>query len=137
MKLQSFAIILLSLLITSCRSSDIGRKYDFIEPNSKINSDIGYLKIYTFSYEEKGVYSYDPDREVYKGYTIYTLAGDYLMDVEKAYEVPELIKLPAGEYIVVAEFQKNIINSFPIKIESGKILEIDKDMLEDLVLNIQ
>lgn len=41
------------------------------------------------------------------------------------------MKLKEGEYIVVAELQKNIINSFLVKIEEGKMLEIDSDSVEN------
>jgi hypothetical protein len=124
-------LFLLLTLVSCSNTNNIGRQYGFIEPNTKVNSDIGYLRIFTFSYEEKGDYQNDGEEEVYKGYTVYTLTGDYCMDVEKSNKKPELVKLPAGEYIVIAELHKNIIHSFSINIERGKILEIDKSMIEN------
>jgi hypothetical protein len=41
------------------------------------------------------------------------------------------VKLREGEYIIVAELQKNIINSFLVKIEEGKMLEIDGSMVDN------
>jgi hypothetical protein len=66
----------------------------------------------------------------YKGYTIYSKTGDYIGDIKKSYGNPPQVKLKEGEYIVVAELQKNIINSFLVKIEEGKMLEIDGSMVE-------
>ncbi len=127
------SIVLLSGIISlfGCGSSNIGSQYKFIKPNASVKSGIGYLKIYTFKSEEKSGYADDPVYEVYNGYTIYTRNGDYVRDVEKSYRAPELVKLKEGEYIIVAELYKNIIQSFRVEIEKGKILEIDKSMIEN------
>jgi len=69
--------------------------------------------------------------DVYNGYTIYTKNGDYVMDVEKSFCEPALVKLTSREYIVAAELHRFIIQSFLVNIEKGKIVEIDKDMIED------
>jgi hypothetical protein len=127
--LQIFFISI--LLLTGCSSSKIGRQYDFIEPNASVKSDVGYLKIYTINYEQRGQYADDPAYDVYKGYTIFKRNGDYVKDVEKSYRKPELVRLNEGEYIIVAELHKNIINSFTIEIEKGSVLEINKDMIDN------
>jgi hypothetical protein len=121
------------LFLFGCSSYNIGRQYKFIEPNASANSNIGYLKIYTFKSEEKLDFADDPVNEVFKGYTIYSKSGDYVEDVKKSYGKPAVVKLKEGEYIVVAELHKNIINSFFIKVEKGKVLEIDKNMIQNPV----
>lgn len=132
MKALVLAVTILCLLfITGCANKDIGQQYKFIEPNAKVNTDIGYLKIYTINYKEKGTAWDDPVSVVYKGYTIYTTRGDLVLDVKKAYVEPKLVRLKEGEYIVIAELHKNIVNSFPVKIEIGKLLEVDKSMIEN------
>ncbi len=131
--LLSLFILVSIIFFTSCGGSNINEQNVFIEPNSKLESNLGYLKVYTYSFEEKGDYQDDPVYEVYKGYSIYTVNGDHISDVEKSYEEPELVKLPAGEYIVVAEMNKNILNSFIAKVEKGKILEIDESMIKNSI----
>ena len=122
-------IILVGLFVVGCGTADIGKHYDFIEPNTTIESNIGFLKIHTFKYTESGEYADDAVRDVFKGYTVYTKSGEYVQDVNKSYMVPGVTKLPVGEYIVVAELYKNIVSSFPVKIEKGKMLEIDDSMI--------
>jgi hypothetical protein len=119
------------LILSSCATPDTGKKYEFIEPNSLLNVDEGYLKVFTCKIKEKGGAWDDPVYDVYKGYTIYTREGEYIMDINRSYEKPELVKLEAGEYIIIAELHKNIINSFSVKIQRGKILAIDKSMVEN------
>jgi hypothetical protein len=69
MKTIFSAIVLLTLFaVTSCSNPNIGKQYKFIEPNTKVDSDIGYLKIYTFNYAEKGIAWDDPVSDVYKYY---------------------------------------------------------------------
>jgi hypothetical protein len=122
--------ILIVLSVWGCGNANIGRHYDFIEPAAKVNNNIGYLKIYTESYEEKR--NYDEDYyTVYKGYSVYSKNGDHVTDVGKFYTEPEPVKLKSGEYIIVAEFHKNIIQSFEIKIEPGKIFEVDQSMVNN------
>jgi hypothetical protein len=130
-KLLNSSILIFIFLFTSCSSSNVGVQYGFLEPNTEISSNIGYVKIYSYNYQEKGHASDDPAYKVYKGYTIYTRSGEYIMDVKKSYIEPRLVKLDAGEYIIIAELRKNIINSFPVKIEKGNIIEINADMIED------
>ena len=129
--LFSSLIILCLFVLTSCATDNIGQHYKFLEPNADVKSDIGFLKIYTLNYKEKGDCADDPVYNIYKGYTIYTPEGEYVMDVKKAYNKPELVKLKTGEYIVIAELHKNVLNSFTIEIEKGKILEINESMIKN------
>lgn len=131
MKIFISAILLLTFLFVSgCGNSNIGRQFDFIYPNASVDSNIGYLKVFTFKYEEKDSFSDDPVYNVYKGYSVYSKFGDFILDVRKAYGQPEIVKLPIGEYIVIAELFKNITHSFPITIERGRILEVDDTMIK-------
>jgi len=127
-----FSILLLLGMfgLTSCATdSNVGQYYKFFEPNVKVKGENGFLKIHTFSYSEKGEYVDDPQYNVFKGYTVYTSNGEYVMDVKKSYNNPKLVTLKAGKYIVIAELHKNIINSFTIEIEKGKILEVDENIV--------
>lgn len=128
--ISTFSIAIL-LLFIGCSSSDIGHQYDYIEPNTDLNNQIGYLKVFTDTYEEKGIYAEDPAYEVYKGYSIYTKNGDFLRDVEKSYQTPKLVRLKEGEYVIIAELHKNVVQSFLISIEKGKMLEIDQSMVQN------
>jgi hypothetical protein len=129
-------VIMLSLagflFFSGCGISNIGRQYEFFEPNSAVAGNIGYLKIFTFNYVEKNEFDDYPMTSIYKGYSIYKRNGDYVLDVRKTLGQPELVKLEEGEYVVIAELQKNIVHSFIVQIQPGKILEIDKFILEKL-----
>jgi hypothetical protein len=117
--------------MSGCGSTQVGRQYDFHEPNAVVSSNIGYLKIYTVTHLEKGEYADDPTYKIFKGYTIYDGNGEHIREVERSYQEPEVVKLKEGEYIVLAELHKNIIHSFQLKIEKGKIIEIDESMVEN------
>ncbi|GAB4298501.1 MAG: hypothetical protein Kow0098_23810 [Ignavibacteriaceae bacterium] len=117
------------IFLSGCSAREGYQKYNFNEPDIVVNSDIGYLKIYTATYEENEDPNGDFSYKVYKGYTIYTEDGDFVKNVGKAYWEPELIKLNEGEYIIIAELHKNVVHSFKIKIEKGKIIEVDKSMI--------
>jgi hypothetical protein len=135
--LFSTTIFLCMLALTSCATNNsVGQHYKFFEPNLKVTSDNGFLKVYTFSYEEKGEYVDDPIYNVYKGYTVYTSKGKYVMDVKKSYNEPELVTLKEGKYIIIAELHKNIINSFAIEIEKGKILEVDENIVANPYIDL-
>jgi hypothetical protein len=118
------------LLLTYCSSNEQVFHYNFIKPESQVVNNTGYLKIYTQSFEEKGSYSDDPVYYAYKSYSIYTTKGEHVLDVEKSIEKPAIVKLPAGEYVIVSETKKNSIDSFSVMIESGKILEISNDDID-------
>src|SRR3990172_2446611 len=92
--------LLCAILISGCSSSNPGIQYDFMEPNVSIKNDAGYLKIYTFNFEEKKGFNGDEAiYNVYKGYSIYTKNGDHVMDIDKSVGEPELVKLKQGDYI--------------------------------------
>ena len=99
-----FVIFLFSLV--SCSTSNIGRRCNYMKPNTSINNNFGYLMVFTDKYEEKGSYAEDPLIEVYKGYCIYSQDGNFVREVEKSYQVPEQVRLEEGEYVVVAELYK-------------------------------
>lgn len=129
--ISTIFVTFLLLLIGCSSSSDIGYKYDYMEPNTDFNNNIGYLKVFTDKYKEMGIYGEDPANEVYKGYSIYTKNGDFLRDVEKSYQAPKLVRLDEGKYVVIAELHKNVVQSFLVSIEKGKMLEIDKSMVKN------
>jgi hypothetical protein len=126
----SATVLFVFLIVSGCGNSKIGRQYDFIYPNTSVNSNFGYLKVFTVKYVEKDSFSKDQDYYFHKGYSVYSKFGDLILDVNKAYGQPEIVKLPEGEYIVIAELFKHITNSFPVVIEKGRILEVDDSMIE-------
>lgn len=133
-KIITIVVIVLAGFFSACSSAGIGRQYEFREPDGKITSDIGYLVVETDKTTIKE-YSDDTPYEVFKGYSIYTPQGIFVMDVLKSDISPRRIKLKEGEYIVVAEMHKNVVQSFAIKIERGKIVEVDNSMIENLFPN--
>ena len=132
--MKTFIFIIFVMLIfslVSCSTSNIVHQYNYTKPNTNIsNSNIGYLEVFTAKSLEKGSYAEDPASEVYKGYSIYSKNGDFIRDVEKSYFNPELVRLEEGDYVVVAELYKNVVQSFNITIEKGKLLTVDKSMVE-------
>lgn len=131
MKTFISVFFLLILFLTGCGSTKIGKEYEFSKLNTVVDSNIGYLKIYTIEYKEKGDFADDLEYNVFKGYTIYTRNGNYVRDGKKSFRNPELVRLKESEYIIVAESHKNIIHSFQVEIERGKIIEVDKSILEN------
>lgn len=130
---KSITVVVISIAVyfSACSSAGIGRQYEFREPAGRVTSDIGYLVVTTDKMKVKE-YSDDVEYEVYKGYTIYTSKGIFILDVPTADQSPARIKLKEGEYIIVAEMHKNVVQSFTVKIERGKIVEVDKNMIENL-----
>lgn len=126
-----FTLALFGLLLSDCGSTHIGRQYEFREPDVTIASDVGYLVVETDRIKAKD-FSDDVEYDVFKGYSIYTPQGIYVIDVPKSNLSAVRVKLKAGDYIVVAEMHKNVIQSFTVKVEKGKMLEIDKSMIENL-----
>lgn len=129
--ISAIFISFLFVLFGCSSSENIGHKYDYIEPNTALDNNIGYLKIFTDKIMEKVHYDQDASYEVYKGYSIYKRNGDFVKDIGKSYHLPKLVKLEEGDYVIIAELYKNIIQSFKISIEKGKILEIDKNMVDN------
>jgi hypothetical protein len=66
-----FTLALFGLLLSGCGSTQIGRQYEFREPDVTIASDIGYLVVETDKIKTKD-FSDDAEYDVFKGYTIYT-----------------------------------------------------------------
>ena len=131
--MKTFISVILAIFLfsfISCSTSNIVHNYEYMKPNANVNNNLGYLKIYTAKYEEKGQFADDPIKEFYKGYSIYSKKGDFIKDVKKSYETPELVRLEEGEYVVVAELHKKVVQSFLINIEKGNLLEIDESMFE-------
>ncbi len=117
-------------LFVSCSSFKIIRQYEYRQPGISINSNVGFLKIYTDTYFESGQYGEDVPYEVYKGYSIYTKNGNFVKDVGQSYYSPQQVKLVEGSYVIVAELNKNGTQSFTVSIEKGKITVVDKSLLE-------
>ena len=133
--MKTFVSVILAIFLfsfISCSTSNYLHNYEYMKPNANVNNCIGYLKIFTVKYEGKGDYAEDPLTEFYKGYSIYSKNGDFIKDVKKSDETPVLVRLEEGEYVVVAELHKNVVQSFLINVEKGKLLEIDESNVEKL-----
>lgn len=130
-KINTIVVISIAVYFSACSSAGIGRQYEFREPAGQVTSDLGYLVIATDKMKAKE-YSDDVEYEVFKGYSIYTPKGIHVMEIPKTSQSPLRVKLKEGKYIIVAEMYKNVVQSFSIKIEKGKILEVDKNMIENL-----
>ncbi len=132
--MKTFISVILTIFLfsfISCSTTNFIHNYEYMKPNANVNNNIGYLKIFTAKFEEKGQFADDPIKEFYKGYSIYSTNGDFIRDVKNSYETPALVLLEEGEYVVVAELHKNVVQSFLIIVEKGKMLEIDESMVEE------
>lgn len=127
-----FGLFFFGVLLMGCGTSQSGRQYEFRKPDITIASNVGYLVVETDKMKAKD-FSDDVEYEIFKGYSIYTPQGIHVMDVPKSNFSPVCVKLKADDYIIVAEMHNNIIQSFAIKIEKGKILKVNKSMVENSI----
>ena len=89
----------------------------------------GYLLVHTYSddeYDELGEVS----REKFKPYEIYNEEGELVLNVPAYYFNPEKIRLEEGIYLIQAEMEQRKIYYYRVKIEAGKVTEIDGEILE-------
>jgi len=132
MKKISYLILGLNMMVLiGCAVTSENSRYEFKKPDTFVKNKTGFLQVFTCKAKEKSDYPDDPVYDVFKGYTIYGKTGDFVRNVEKSYKNPPIVRLNEGEYIIVAELHKNIINSFLVKIEEGKGLEIDSNSIEN------
>jgi len=89
----------------------------------------GYLKVYSAIEEFKdGDTWYFP----HSSYTIYTTDGKLLKNVEnhnsRSDEIPEVVVLPVGSYIIVARAEKDGYVRLPVVIDEGQQTILDLDV---------
>lgn len=91
----------------------------------------GYLKVYTATdeFDDGGVPYY-----AHSSYTIYTTDGKVFKNVEnhisRSDEIPEVVALPAGSYIVEARSERNGYVRVLVVIKAGQRTIVDLDLAE-------
>jgi hypothetical protein len=89
----------------------------------------GYLKVYTATdeFDDGGVPYY-----AHSSYTIYTTDGKVFKNVEnhisRSDEIPEVVALPAGSYIVEARSERNGYVRVLVVIKAGQRTIVDLDL---------
>ena len=92
----------------------------------------GYLKVYsaTDEFDDGGVafYAHSP-------YAIYTTEGKVFKNVEnhisRSDEIPEIVALPVGSYMVVARSEKDGYIRLPVAIKAGRRTVLDLDLRQE------
>jgi len=91
----------------------------------------GYLKVYTATeeFDDGGVPYY-----AHSSYTIYTTDGKVFKNVEnhisRSDEIPEVVALPAGAYMVEARSETDGYVRVPVVIKAGQRTIVDLDVAE-------
>ena len=91
----------------------------------------GYLKVYTATdeFNDGGVAFY-----AHSSYVIYTTNGKLVKNVEnhisRSDEIPEVVALPVGSYMVVARSEKDGYIRLPVVIKAGRRTIVDLDLAE-------
>jgi hypothetical protein len=89
----------------------------------------GYLKVYsaTDQFDDGGLLYY-----AHSSYAIYTIDGKLFKSVEnhmsRSDEIPEIVSLPVGTYIVVARSEKAGYVPVPVIIKEGQRTILDLDL---------
>jgi hypothetical protein len=91
----------------------------------------GYLKVYSAIEKfNDGEAWYFP----HSSYTIYTTDGKLLKNVEnhnsRRDEIPEVVVLPVGSYVIVARAEKDGYVRLPVVIDEGQQTILDLDIWE-------
>ena len=89
----------------------------------------GYLKVYSATDEfNDGDALYFP----HSSYAIYTTGGKLFKNVTSQYsadeEIPEVVALPVGSYMVVARSEKDGYIRLPVAIKAGRRTVLDLDL---------
>lgn len=91
----------------------------------------GYLKVYTATdeFDDGGVLYY-----AHTSYTIYTTDRKVFKNVEnhisRSDEIPELVALPAGAYIIEARSERDGYVRVPVVVKAGQRTIVDLDVAE-------
>jgi hypothetical protein len=91
----------------------------------------GYLKVYTAAdeFDDGGVPYY-----AHSSYTIYTTDGKVFKNVEnhisRSDEIPEVVALPAGAYMIEARSERDGYVRVPVVIKAGRRTIVDLDLAE-------
>ena len=127
-----------TVLLMSLGSASAGGK-DPLSPSPvrpgnldyRIELPQGYLKVYTATdeFDDGGVPYY-----AHSSYTIYTTDGKVFKNVEnhisRSDEIPEVVALPAGSYMVEARSERDGYVRVPVVIKAGQRTIVDLDLAE-------
>ena len=96
----------------------------------------GYLKVYSATDEfSDGDALYFP----HSSYAIYTIDGKLIKNVTSQLsvdeEIPEVVRLPVGFYMVVARSEKNGYIRLPVAIKTGQRTVLDLDLRQEGTLS--
>lgn len=119
-------VIPLALTIGGSTSAQAGDK----NPLFPAGSSQGYLTVYLTADEfNDGSTWYFP----HSAFAIYTIDGKLFKDVNSRFtydEIPEVVALPVGSYMIVARSEKDRSIRLPVVINAGERTILDLDLRE-------
>jgi len=135
---SSLIVFFTTVLLLSLGSASAGGK-DPLSPSPvrpgnldyRIELPQGYLKVYTATdeFDDGGVPYY-----AHSSYTIYTTDGKVFKNVEnhisRSDEIPEVVALPAGAYMIEARSERDGYVRVPVVIRAGQRTIVDLDVAE-------
>jgi len=135
---SSLIVFFTTVLLLSLGSASAGGK-DPLSPSPvrpgnldyRIELPQGYLKVYTATdeFDDGGVPYY-----AHSSYTIYTTDGKVFKNVEnhisRSDEIPEVVALPAGAYMIEARSERDGYVRVPVVIKAGQRTIVDLDLAE-------
>ena len=135
---SSLIVFFTTVLLLSLGSASAGGK-DPLSPSPvrpgnldyRIELPQGYLKVYTATdeFDDGGVPYY-----AHSSYTIYTTDGKVFKNVEnhisRSDEIPEVVALPAGAYMIEARSERDGYVRVPVVIKAGQRTIVDLDVAE-------
>jgi hypothetical protein len=126
-------ILFVSLVyfISGCAPSEFSGKFDYKIPETALNPEYGFLKVYTHSNPGLPISQDNEEYKIYTPYKIYMAEGRLVKQVRSSLDYPGIVKLEKGEYVIVAEMSEGIISSYCVSIEPGLVMEVDLAMLEN------
>ena len=122
--------ILWLLIISSCitLAQEVAIDTNIKKP---LKAEYGFLVVQTATSSEKLEFNNEVKTFTFhKPYVIFDDKGNQIMDIKKSYKDAEKVKLPAGNYVIIAEVLEGYKDLFDITIEVGKTFEIDKSLVE-------
>lgn len=127
--------LVLMLSFAGCALSANSGKLAPKASETTIKPEFGYLKIYTYTHPKEQLSfspeSQEPERMVYAPYKIYGSDGSLVKEVQSSEISPARVKLPEGNYVIVAKMSKDKVSSFTVNILPGQVMEVDASMLEN------
>lgn len=134
---DAMLIIIIYMVAAMLFSYSLSAKSDYESPKTAIKPEFGYLKVHTYSYPKEPLSfsseSAEPEGIVYAPYSIFARDKTLIKQVSSTEAHPATIRLPRGEYVIVAKMSKDKVSSFAVNIEAGQLIEVDAIMLENAI----